>query len=66
MVGFRGRGQRRQHTDPLRQVRGVTIDLAQRLAEVSEHLGDFMAALEQVADSARVAEESARRAGGDE
>lgn len=45
------------------QVRGVTAELAERLAEVNDHLDYFAEALAQVAVTARTAQDAAREAG---
>lgn len=66
-MSFRGRARRRQQTDPMARVRGVTTDLAERLAEVNGHLEAFASALSEMASVAKSAHEAARGAGeGDE
>lgn len=50
--------------DPMVEVRGVAADLAERLAEVSEHLSLFSDGLAAMAETVREAEETTRKAGG--
>lgn len=45
------------------RVRGVTTEVAERLAEVNAHLAEFAAALSQVASVAKTAQDTVRGLG---
>ena len=62
---FRGHARRRQQVDPLVRVRGVTSEVAKRLAEVNLHLEEFAAALNQVAQAAQDAQDAVKGGEGD-